>query len=124
MAALRGQTSLEFVIYLAVSVASLVLSVPLFIEYYSGLVASGASSWFAGFAGMLEAATSAQSASFGAFVPKDVCEPGVLQASAHVYLLGMPSMAFNDSLCRASGSFAVVDVERLVNGTYLVWARR
>ena len=109
--------------YLAVSVAALALSLPLFTQYYGKLSSTGSSLQFAGFVGMLNGAMDGYSASFGAYVPKGICNSsvsGVAMATPYGSFLLSGRIALDPGLCLAVGKFAKVDVLRLPNGTFQV----
>lgn len=119
---MRVQVSLEFMLYLAVSVASLVLSLSLFAPYYLQAGESGSAMGLRDFAAELNNAMQYYSASFVAYVPAQVCSLNTsgmrLSGPSGSFPLD-GSVAVSNAICGTSGLEALT-MHRLSNGTFVV----
>lgn len=119
---MREQSSLEFMVYLGLSVASLAVSLSFFIPYYSGMQRTGAALQFGDFSAALNNAMSYSSAGFVAVVPAGLCnstvENGAMSSAYGTFQLD-GSVAFSGALCNTSGLTALT-LQRQPDGGFLV----
>ena len=119
----KAQLSFEFMIYIAVSVISLVLAVPLFTRAESTLASVSESAELQNFASSINARLGYQSSAFAVYLPKALCSSTLGNKLTYMnssYPLGADISANMSYLCHDSGSIAQMRLERLYNGTYLL----
>lgn len=119
----RLQVSLELLVYIALSAASLALSLSLFYAYYGRIVNEGISMQFAAFASQINGNVGYAYSSFAALVPAHLCNASISNASI-VYdgqrFSLLADVEISRSLCSSEGRIAQVSMQMQQNGTFLV----
>ncbi len=119
---MRPQMTVEFLTYIAVSAASLALSLSLFLPYYSAMTNGEGAAQFRDFVAAIDYAMGYSSYSFTAKVPYGLCNStlsgyGIATRYGTFPLYG--NVSFSSLLCSEEGSTVRITVQRSAGG-YLV----
>lgn len=120
---MMAQISLEFMTYLAVSAASLVVSLSLVLPYLSGMGESATSMELSDFVAGINSAMAYSSSSFMAMIPKGLCNStigGGTIANRYGSFVVNGDVVLGARLCGREGTLSMVYVERNPNGSFTV----
>ena len=117
MRRLRGQLSVEFLVYLTVAVAGMLIAVQMFATASAKVNVGLGSAYVQEFFGSAASVAGYSSAKFQAYVPQGLCSiPS--EVANYSEAVGMPVLLDN-SVCAYSGE-ALLQSNLLPNGTYLI----
>lgn len=110
-------------LYLAVSIASLAVSLSIFLPYYSGLAEVGSALQFKDFVSMMNNAMVYYSSTFLATVPRGICNStignGTMTIGQESLQIG-GSISMGSALCANQGNTVMVSVDRQPDGSFIV----
>lgn len=120
---MKTQTSLEFTVYLAVSVVSLVLSLSFFMPYYLKIEKANDASQYAVFIASVNSAMDYYSSSFLTMIPNGLCNStisgGIISGPYGQFRLN-GDLRVSNSLCIDSGKSEMLSMVRQPDGGFLV----
>lgn len=121
---MRAQLSLEFMVYTALSAASLVSCLYMFTLGYGMLYSSEERAYMQGFVAEVNSNMAYYQSQFRAFVPGAICSSRATSDSIvysnQSYTFGSNVSVDIGALCAGSGSVALVRMSREANGTFEV----